>query len=173
MKPSAELTEKKADTLFLTYPFPNRQTIKLARLHQATPSRKVHHSADRRQVERSVARNQPRSKWNAWIHHLTPCYQKWYWWRFEGARYAPLGCRDEQYQGKRRGNRFAGGGVRMRVIKELWHGNVCPQTDSRNNSSEMKELMEYIARHHDDLLKTMTMNKRNSSKSSTTAGTST
>ena len=42
------------------------------------------------------------------------------------------------------------------IIKELWHGNVCPQTDSRNNSSEMKELMEYMARHHDSLLKTMT-----------------
>ena len=42
------------------------------------------------------------------------------------------------------------------IINELWHGNVCPQTDSRNNSSEMKELMEYVAQHHDDLLKTMT-----------------
>ena len=44
----------------------------------------------------------------------------------------------------------------MSVIKELWHGNICPQTDSRKNSSEMKELMEYMARHHTDLLKTMT-----------------
>ena len=42
------------------------------------------------------------------------------------------------------------------IINELWHGNICPQTDSRNNSSEMKEPMEYMARHHDDLLKTMT-----------------
>ena len=42
------------------------------------------------------------------------------------------------------------------IINELWHGNVCPQTDSRNNSPEMKELMEYMARHHDNLLKTMT-----------------
>ena len=42
------------------------------------------------------------------------------------------------------------------IINELWHGNVCPQTDSRNNSPEMKELMEYMARHHDDLLKSMT-----------------
>ena len=41
------------------------------------------------------------------------------------------------------------------VINELWHGNICPQTDSRNNSPEMKELMEYMARHHEDLLKTM------------------
>ena len=44
----------------------------------------------------------------------------------------------------------------MNVIKELWHGNIVPQDDSRNNSPEMKELMEYMARHHDELLKTMT-----------------
>ena len=42
------------------------------------------------------------------------------------------------------------------MIKELWHGNISPQEDSRNNSPEMKELMEYMARYHDDLLKTMT-----------------
>ena len=44
----------------------------------------------------------------------------------------------------------------MSILQELWRGNICPQTDSRNNSSEMKQLMEYMARHHDDLLKTMT-----------------
>ena len=44
----------------------------------------------------------------------------------------------------------------MSIIKELWHGNIAPQDDSRNNSPEMKELMEYMARHHDELLKTMT-----------------
>ena len=42
------------------------------------------------------------------------------------------------------------------VINELLHGNICPQSDCRNNSPEMKELMEYMARHHDGLLKTMT-----------------
>ena len=42
------------------------------------------------------------------------------------------------------------------IINELWHGNVCPQTDSRNNSPEMKQLMEYMVRHHDDLPKAMT-----------------
>ena len=42
------------------------------------------------------------------------------------------------------------------ILQELWCGNICPQTDSRNNSSEMKELIEYMARHHDDLLKTLT-----------------
>ena len=40
-------------------------------------------------------------------------------------------------------------------IEELWHGNISPQTDSRNNSPEMKQLMEYMARHHDDLLKSL------------------
>lgn len=44
----------------------------------------------------------------------------------------------------------------MNTIKELWHGNIVPQNDSRNNSREMKQLMEYMARHHDDLLKSMT-----------------
>ena len=44
----------------------------------------------------------------------------------------------------------------MNIINELWHGNIVPQEDSRNNSPAMKELMEYMARHHDDLLKTMT-----------------
>lgn len=42
------------------------------------------------------------------------------------------------------------------MIKELWHGNIIPQDDSRNNSPEMKKLIEYMSRHHDDLLKTMT-----------------
>ena len=42
------------------------------------------------------------------------------------------------------------------IIDELWHGNVVPQSDSRNNSQEMKQLMEYIARHHEDLMKGMT-----------------
>ena len=36
------------------------------------------------------------------------------------------------------------------IIKELWHGNIVPQSDSRNKSPEMKQLMEYMARHHDD-----------------------
>ena len=46
------------------------------------------------------------------------------------------------------------------VINELWHGNIVPQEDSRNNSTELKELMEYMARHHDDLLKSMTDNQK-------------
>ena len=48
----------------------------------------------------------------------------------------------------------------MSIIQELWHGNICPQTDSRNNSFEMKELMEYMARHHEDLEKTFTAEQK-------------
>ena len=44
----------------------------------------------------------------------------------------------------------------MNVIKELWHGNIVPQEDSRNNSAEMKQLMEYMARHHEELEKSFT-----------------
>ena len=39
------------------------------------------------------------------------------------------------------------------IIKELWHGNIVPQEDSRINSKEMKELLGYMARHHEDLEK--------------------
>ena len=42
------------------------------------------------------------------------------------------------------------------MIKELWYGNIVPQEDSRQNTPEMKQLLEYISRHNDDLLKTMT-----------------
>ena len=30
------------------------------------------------------------------------------------------------------------------TISELWHGNIYPQSDSRNNTPAMKELMEYL-----------------------------
>ena len=42
------------------------------------------------------------------------------------------------------------------IINELWHGNIIPGEDSRNNSKEMKELLGYMARHHEDLEKTFT-----------------
>ena len=42
------------------------------------------------------------------------------------------------------------------IIKELWHGNIVPQEDSRINSKEMKELLGYISRHHADLEKIFT-----------------
>lgn len=42
------------------------------------------------------------------------------------------------------------------IIKELWCGNIVPQNYSGNNSPEIKRLIEYMTRHHEDLLKTMT-----------------
>ena len=42
------------------------------------------------------------------------------------------------------------------TLEELWRGNVNPQEDSRNNTPEIKKLMEYMARHHDNLLKVLT-----------------
>ena len=42
------------------------------------------------------------------------------------------------------------------IIKELWHGNIIPHEDSRTNSKEMKDLLGYIARHHEDLEKSFT-----------------
>ena len=42
------------------------------------------------------------------------------------------------------------------LLKELWHGNIIPQEDSRTNSPQMKELLGYMARHHKDLEKTFT-----------------
>ena len=42
------------------------------------------------------------------------------------------------------------------TIEELWHGNIIPQEDSRTNSQEMKELLSYMARHHEDLEKSFT-----------------
>ena len=39
------------------------------------------------------------------------------------------------------------------TIEELWHGNIIPQEDSQTNSPEMKELLSYMARHHEDLEK--------------------
>ena len=44
----------------------------------------------------------------------------------------------------------------MSIIKELWHGNIAPQDDARNNTKEMKELMGYMTRHHEDLEKSFT-----------------
>ena len=41
------------------------------------------------------------------------------------------------------------------MIQELWHGNIIPQEDSRNNTTEMKELLSYMSRHHEKLEKTL------------------
>ena len=46
------------------------------------------------------------------------------------------------------------------IINELWHGNLIPQEDSRTNSKKMKELLGYMSRHHEDLEKTFTDEKK-------------
>ena len=30
------------------------------------------------------------------------------------------------------------------ILEELWYGNICPEIDNRNNTPEMKQLMEYM-----------------------------
>ena len=44
----------------------------------------------------------------------------------------------------------------MSIIQEPWHGNIVPREDSRTNSKEMKELLGYMSRHHEDLEKRFT-----------------
>ena len=42
------------------------------------------------------------------------------------------------------------------MIKELWNGNTTLQEDDITISKEMKVLLGYMARHHEDLEKTST-----------------
>ena len=42
------------------------------------------------------------------------------------------------------------------ILEELWYGNICPETDKRSSSEEMKQLMKYMDRQHDNLMETMT-----------------
>ena len=42
------------------------------------------------------------------------------------------------------------------ILEELFYGNVCPNTDCRSTGKETKELMGYIADHHDTLLNELT-----------------
>lgn len=46
------------------------------------------------------------------------------------------------------------------ILLELWRGNIDPINDSRNNTPEMKQLMGYIAKHHDDLWATLNEEQR-------------
>ena len=38
------------------------------------------------------------------------------------------------------------------ILEELFYGNICPNTDCRSTDKETKELMGYIADHHETLL---------------------
>ena len=41
------------------------------------------------------------------------------------------------------------------ILEELFYGNICPNTDCRSHDKETKQLMGYIANHHDNLLSTL------------------
>ena len=41
------------------------------------------------------------------------------------------------------------------ILEELFYGNICPNTDCTNHDKETKQLMGYIADHHDNLLSTL------------------
>ena len=47
------------------------------------------------------------------------------------------------------------------ILEELFYGNVCPNTDCRYKDAQTKELMGYIADHHDALLKKLTDKQKN------------
>ena len=38
------------------------------------------------------------------------------------------------------------------ILEELFYGNICPNTDCRSKDEQTKELMGYIADHHDTLI---------------------
>ena len=42
------------------------------------------------------------------------------------------------------------------ILEQLWNGNICPNTDRREASEQAKELIGYIADHHDNLQATLT-----------------
>ena len=42
------------------------------------------------------------------------------------------------------------------ILEELFYGNVCPHIDCRNSDKETRELMEYVANHHDALSEGLT-----------------
>ena len=43
----------------------------------------------------------------------------------------------------------------MTVLNELWYGNISPNSDCRIATKETKELIGYIATHHDNLSATL------------------
>lgn len=46
------------------------------------------------------------------------------------------------------------------ILQELWYGNVFPNTDCRESSKKVKDLMGYIATHHDNLHATLTKKQK-------------
>ena len=46
------------------------------------------------------------------------------------------------------------------ILEELWYGNIDPNIGCRELSTETKELMGYIARHHHDLQASLTESQK-------------
>ena len=46
------------------------------------------------------------------------------------------------------------------VLEELFYGNICPNTQCRSKEKETKELMGYVADHHDALMAEMNDKQR-------------
>ena len=42
------------------------------------------------------------------------------------------------------------------ILEELWYGNICPETDPKVNSPDMKVLMGTMAKCHTELMSTLT-----------------
>ena len=37
------------------------------------------------------------------------------------------------------------------ILEELFYGNICPNNDCRSHDKETKQLMGYIADHHEEI----------------------
>ena len=46
------------------------------------------------------------------------------------------------------------------TLEDLWYGNIFPNADYRKMSNKEKELLQYIARHNDDLGATLNENQK-------------
>ena len=46
------------------------------------------------------------------------------------------------------------------ILEELFYGNVCPHIDCRSSDKETRELMGYVANHHDALLEGLSDKQR-------------
>ena len=46
------------------------------------------------------------------------------------------------------------------ILEELFYGNVCPHIDCRSSDKETRELMGYVADHHETLLEELTDKQR-------------
>ena len=42
------------------------------------------------------------------------------------------------------------------ILEELWYGNICPSTRCLEATADTKQLIEYIANHHNNLSSTLT-----------------